>query len=168
MCKMCFREIWHLGLPFFLVSLRMIYYIFSTWKMQERMQYTLNYYGRRFFIMVQFFFNIYIVSLSWLNCSIVIALVFCKFLCFICNKIKCVTGLHFYKIHVLLFWTEHRGEGWGSGHSTHNSHQFGLGSSLAMYAMYGLGTGHYLLLGAGRGILGEVTRFLGEQKGDQS
>ena len=118
MCKMCFREIWHLGLPFFLVSLRMIYYIFSTWKMQERMQYTLNYYGTRFFIMVQFFFNIYIVSLSWLNCSIVIALVFCKFLCFICNKIKCVTGLLFYKIHVFLFWTEHRGEGWGSGHST--------------------------------------------------
>ena len=25
-----------------------------------------------------------------------------------------------------------------------NSHQFGLGSGLAMYAIYGLGTGHYL------------------------
>ena len=39
-----------------------------------------------------------------------------------------------------------------------------------MYAIYGLGTGHYLLLGAGRGILGGggITRFLGEQKGDQS
>ena len=48
-----------------------------------------------------------------------------------------------------------------------DSHQFGLGSGLAMYAIYGLGTGHYLLLG-GRGILGRVTRFLKEQKGDQS
>ena len=48
-----------------------------------------------------------------------------------------------------------------------DSHQFGLGSGLAMYAIYGLGTGHYLLP-AGRGILGGITRFLGEQKGDQS
>ena len=119
MCKMCFREIWHLGLPFFLVSLRMIYYIFSTWKMQERMQYTLNYYGTRFFIMVQFFFNIYIVSLSWLNYSIVIELVFCKFLCFICNKIKCVTGLLFYKIHgfFVLNWTQGGGVRQWSQHS---------------------------------------------------
>ena len=48
-----------------------------------------------------------------------------------------------------------------------DSHQFGLGSGLAMYAIYGLGTGHYLLPGC-RGILGGITRSLGEQKGDQS
>ena len=48
-----------------------------------------------------------------------------------------------------------------------DSHQFGLGSGLAMYTIYGLGTGHYLLPGGRRGILGGITRFLGEQKGDQ-
>ena len=49
-----------------------------------------------------------------------------------------------------------------------DSHQFDLGSGLAMY-IYGLGTSHYLLLGGGgRGILGGITRFLGEQKEDQS
>ena len=48
-----------------------------------------------------------------------------------------------------------------------DSHQFGLGSGLAMYAIYGLGTGHYLVPG-GRGSLWGITRFLGEQKGNQS
>ena len=32
-----------------------------------------------------------------------------------------------------------------------DSHQFGLGSGLAMYAIYGLETGHYLLPGCGVG-----------------
>ena len=32
-----------------------------------------------------------------------------------------------------------------------DSHQFGLGSGLAMYAIYGLGTGHYLSPGCGVG-----------------
>ena len=32
-----------------------------------------------------------------------------------------------------------------------DSHQFGLGSGLAMYTIYGSGTGHYLLLGGGGG-----------------
>ena len=52
-----------------------------------------------------------------------------------------------------------------------DSHQFGLGPSLAMYAIYVLGTGYYLLPwggGGGEGILGGITRFVGEQKGDQS
>ena len=31
------------------------------------------------------------------------------------------------------------------------SHQFGVGSGLPMYAMYGLGTGHYLSPGVGAG-----------------
>ena len=30
-----------------------------------------------------------------------------------------------------------------------DSHQFGLGSGLAVYEIYGLGTGHYLSSGAG-------------------
>ena len=30
-----------------------------------------------------------------------------------------------------------------------DSHQFGFGSGLAMYTIYGLGTGHYLSPGAG-------------------
>ena len=30
-----------------------------------------------------------------------------------------------------------------------DSHQFGLGSGLAIYAIYGLGTGHYLAPGEG-------------------
>ena len=47
-------------------------------------------------------------------------------------------------------------------------HQFGLGSGLAIYAIYGLGTGHYLLPGEEEGNFGGITRFLGEQKGDQS
>ena len=33
-----------------------------------------------------------------------------------------------------------------------NSHQCGLGSGLAMYAIYGLGTGHYLSPGRGGGF----------------
>ena len=36
---------------------------------------------------------------------------------------------------------------WGRGEAVVralDSHQFGLGSGLAMYAIYGLGTGHYL------------------------
>ena len=45
-----------------------------------------------------------------------------------------------------------------------DSHQFGLGSGLAMYAIYGLGTGHYLLPG-GSGILGGITRFLENKRG---
>ena len=46
------------------------------------------------------------------------------------------------------------------------SHQFGVGSGLPMYAMYGLGTGHYLSPGVGGGrILGGITCFLGERKG---
>ena len=49
-----------------------------------------------------------------------------------------------------------------------DSHQFGLGPSLAMYAIYVLGTGYYLLPGGGEGILGGITRFVGEQKGHQS
>ena len=49
-----------------------------------------------------------------------------------------------------------------------DSHQFGLGLSLAMYAIYVLGTGYYLLPGGGKGILGGITRFVGEQKGHQS
>ena len=32
-----------------------------------------------------------------------------------------------------------------------DSHQFGLGPSLAMYAIYVLGTGYYLLPGGGGG-----------------
>ena len=32
-----------------------------------------------------------------------------------------------------------------------DSHQFGLGSGLALYAIYGLGTGHYLSPGGGAG-----------------
>ena len=32
-----------------------------------------------------------------------------------------------------------------------DSHQFGLGSGLAMYAIYGLGTSHYLSPGEGGG-----------------
>ena len=46
-----------------------------------------------------------------------------------------------------------------------DSHQFSLGSGLAMYAIYGLGTGHYLWPGKGRGIFGGIIWFLGEQKG---
>ena len=37
-----------------------------------------------------------------------------------------------------------------------DSHQFGLGSGLAMYTIYGLGTGHYLLPG------GEERNFRGD------
>ena len=37
-----------------------------------------------------------------------------------------------------------------------DSHQFSLGSGLAMYAIYGLGTGHYLWPGKGRGIFGGI------------
>ena len=48
-----------------------------------------------------------------------------------------------------------------------DSHQFGLGPSLAMYAIYVLGTGYYLLPGGGRNFRG-ITRFVGEQKGHQS
>ena len=36
-----------------------------------------------------------------------------------------------------------------------DSHQFGLGPSLAMYAIYVLGTGYYLLPGGGRNFRGE-------------
>ena len=32
-----------------------------------------------------------------------------------------------------------------------DSHQFGLGSGRAMYTIYGLGTGHYLLPGGEEG-----------------
>ena len=32
-----------------------------------------------------------------------------------------------------------------------DSHQFGLGSGLVMYTIYGLGTGHYLSPGGGAG-----------------
>ena len=45
-----------------------------------------------------------------------------------------------------------------------DSYQFGLGSGLAVYAIYGLGTGHYLLPG-GSGILGGITRFLENKRG---
>ena len=49
-----------------------------------------------------------------------------------------------------------------------DSRQFGPVSGLAMYTIYGLGTGHYLLPGGEEGNFGGITRFLGEQKGDKS
>ena len=75
--------------------------------------------------------------------------------------------VHFFRKYIVFCFELNT---WGRGEAVVralDSHQFGLGSGLAMYAIYGLGTGHYLLLG-GRGILEGITRFLGEQKGDQS
>ena len=49
-----------------------------------------------------------------------------------------------------------------------DSHQFGLGSGLAMYAIYGLGTGHYLSPGGGAGELwGDSLDFWENNRGDQ-
>ena len=52
-----------------------------------------------------------------------------------------------------------------------DSHQCGLGSGLAMYVIYGLGTGHYLSPGGGGGggrILGGSLNFWEKKKRDQS
>ena len=46
-----------------------------------------------------------------------------------------------------------------------DSHQFGLGSGLAMYAIYGLGTGHYLLLGGGGEFQGGSLDFWENKRG---
>ena len=75
--------------------------------------------------------------------------------------------VHFFRKYIVFCFELNT---WGRGEAVVralDSHQFGLGSGLAMYAIYGLGTGHYLLPGC-RGILGGITRSLGEQKGDQS
>ena len=49
-----------------------------------------------------------------------------------------------------------------------DSHQCGLGSGLAMYAIYGLGTGHYLSPGVGGRIFGGSLNFWEKKKRDQS
>ena len=80
------------------------------------------------------------------------------------NKIKCVTGLLFYKIHFFCFElnTGRRGE---AVVRALDSHQFGLGSGLAMYAIYGLGTGDYLLPEGGGEFLGVSLDFWENKRG---
>ena len=68
---------------------------------------------------------------------------------FICNKIKCVTGLLFYKIHGFFCFELNTGVRAETVVTALDSHQFGLGSDLAMYAIYGLESGHYLSPGGG-------------------
>ena len=88
-----------------------------------------------------------------------------KILCFIFNKIKCVTGLLFCKIHGFLFWTKHRGEGWFSGHSTRLPSIWPGFRSCYVRHIWVRDRSLFIAWGQGRRILGGITWFLGVQKG---
>ena len=70
----------------------------------------------------------------------------------------------FYKIHVF-FCSELNTGGRGEAVvRALDSHQFGQGSGLAMYAIYGLGSGHYLSPGGGLGDFREDHLIFGRTK----
>ena len=76
--------------------------------------------------------------------------------------------VHFFRKYIVFCFELNT---WGRGEAVVralDSHQFGLVSGLAMYAIYGLGTGHYLSPGCGvGGFWGGLLDFWENKRGDQ-